>query len=236
VAAVLVAWFRAPGRRVRRAAVLALVLLGVAALALTALGAPLNPGSQPLTTDGAYGGEDPLLIAVTDGPGTGSFEYAYEPGAEIRTGLTLANDGNAPLTVTGLGPPPFGSFVAGYKFLLPPGPLTSDLVPLYPGTGPNWTSEPFHPFEIPAHGQVGLGLAVDLRNCPKIAPGPTLAPGASPSYTGLNDAVGFEAADSLEVSYSAFGIARTATVLLQSPLAVVTGDASGPDALDCPNP
>jgi hypothetical protein len=66
--------------------------------------------------------------------------------------------------------------------------------------------------------------------------GPTLAPGASPSYTGLNDAVGFEAADSLEVSYSAFGIARTATVLLQSPLAVVTGDASGPDALDCPNP
>ena len=208
------------------------MVLILAALGLNALGVPLDPNSQPLAIGSAWGGDDPLLIAVAgDGPGTGSFQYAYEPGAEIRTGITL---GNAPLTVTGLGPPAYGTFIDGYKFLLPSGPLTTDLVPLYPGSGPIWTSEPFRPFEIPAHGQVGLGLAVDLRNCPKIVPGPTLAPGASPADVGLNYAVGFGAADSLDVAYTAFGIARTATVPLQSPLEVVTGDAAGPGALDCP--
>ena len=254
VLAVLVAWHRAPSlgqrqpaalaghppaasRQVRRICALALVALAAGALGLNAFGAPLAPNSQPLTIGDAWGGDDPLLIAVSDvWPGTGQFQYAYEPGAEIRTGITLANQGNAPLTVTGLGPPAYGEYVAGYKFLLPPGPLTAELVPVYPGEGPIWTSEPFHPFEIPAHGEVGLALAVDLRVCPQVIPGPTLAPGASPSYAGLDYPDGFGALAMLDVAYSAFGIARTASVPLQTTLDVVTGNppGSGPGGCSVP--
>ncbi len=179
----LVVWLSA-GSVVRRRT-LALVAAVVAlSFAWFVLGAPLRPDEQPLAFGDQYGGTDPAMLqSMAVGQGRTQYTYAFQPGAEIRMGITLANNGNVPLTVTGIGPPEFPIFVRDYKLLLPPGGLTSDLPALYPGFYPTWTSEPFHPFEIPAASEVGLGLAVDLTTCPDLEPVPTLAPGASSSRT-----------------------------------------------------
>jgi hypothetical protein len=224
-------------RRVRRGSVVLLVVLGLGLIGLSAAGAPIGPFDQPLSVGGSWGGSDPLLLAIEDvRPGPSQFLYAYRPDAQIRTGLTLANNGNAALTVTGLEPPEHPVYVRSYELLLPPGQLTLDLVPVYPGEEPVWTSEPFYPFEIPAHGEVALGFAVDLNACAGLKPVPTLGPGTSlsselgSSYSSYSS--GFTAASQIRIDYTAFGVSRTATVSLQSALEVVTDSSRA----GCPAP
>jgi len=232
----LFAWLMA-GAVVRRR-ILALVLVLVASpFALIALGAPLRPDEQPLTAGDLGGGDDPALLQIMDvGDGRFQYTYAFQPGAEIRTGITLANNGNVPLTVTGIGRPQFPIYVRGYKFLLPPGGPAPGPVSVYPGVDPTWTSDPFKPFEIAAHSEVALGLAVDLTSCPDLKPVPTLAPGASfiPNDDSFTYVSGFSAADVIEVNYAAFGIARTAPVELQGYMNVATGNASSDAPPNCP--
>ncbi len=242
VGGLMVAWWAAPAlaaglprkftgetdplwriRRVRRTVLVLLALVVAGAFGLRAAGAPLAPGDEPLGFGHAWGGDDPLLLGELDASPQGEIFFAYAPGAEIRTGITLANDGNVPLTVTGLEPPPHPVYVRSYELRLPPGAPTPDLPLVYPDEGASWTSEPFRAFEIQAHGEVGVGLAVTLNACPEMSPVPTLAPGASlmpaadPRFTR-----GFGAVDALRVRYTAFGISRTATVTLPMSLNVVT--------------
>jgi hypothetical protein len=205
-----------------------LVILAVAFFGLRALGAPLGPSDQPLTFDGAWGGDDPSLLSIqAANDGSSQFIFAFQPGGQIRTGLTLANNGDAALTVTGVEQPAHVGFDRSFELLLPPDPLGPDLPPVYPGVGPVWTSEPFHPFQIPAHSDVGLGLAVNFDACPGMLPVPTLAPGATlepsvdPSYTS-----GFTAASQITIDYTVVGIMRSAHLTLQSGLGVVTTDLS----------
>lgn len=215
-------------RQVRSASLALLAIVVVGAFVLRAAGAPLAPDDRPLGFGHAWGGDDPRLLAAMGLERGDQLFFAYAPGAEIRTGITLANDGNVPLTVTGL-EPPLSPYVRSLELRLPPGTLSPDLLPVYPGEGVRWTSEPFHPFDIPAHGEVALGLAVTLGTCTGMMPLPTLAPGASllPESDPRLDLGGFDAVDALRIHYTAFGISRTATVTLRSVLLVVTGAAGG---------
>jgi hypothetical protein len=108
---------------------------------------------------------------------------------------------------------------------LPP-QLSQDLPPTYPNEGSgNWSSEPFRPFEIPAHGEVGLAVAVTLGVCPGMSPVATLGPGASlvpesdPSLTG-----GFTALGSITFHYSALGISRSANVVLAGTIVIIASE------------
>jgi hypothetical protein len=205
-------------------------------LVLIALGAPLRPDQQPLTLGDQWGGYDPALLQIIDVGGRSQFTYAFQPGGEIRMGITLANNGGVPLTVMGVGPPPHPIYVRGYKFLVPPGGPAVGPITVYPGIDPTWTSEAFKPFEIPAHSEVALGLAVDLTTCPDLKPVPTLAPGASliPNDDSFTYVSGFGAADVIQVNYAAFGISRTAAVELQGYMNVATGNASSDAPPNCP--
>lgn len=226
-------WFTAPNgalhtRRVQRSAAALVIILALAFVGLRALGAPLGPSDQPLNLDGAWGGADPSLLAIqVNDDGSNQFMYAFQPGGQIRTGLTLGNDGNATLTVTGIEQPDHLGFDRSFELLLPPEPLGPDLPPVYPGAGPAWTSEPFRPFQIPAHGDVGLGLAVNFEACPGMKPVPTLAPGSSlepqvdPKYTS-----GFTAASEITIDYMVLGISRSAHLTLQSVLGVIMNSST----------
>jgi hypothetical protein len=226
-----VAWLAAPmlaaryatgrSRGIRVVIGVVLAILVVATAGLRAAGAPLAPSDQPLQYGHAYGGDDPRLLSIGRGPGT-QYMYAYAPGAEIRTGITLANDGDVPLTVTGLEPASIPN-VRSIELRLSPGAPTQDLLPVYPNEGSDrWSSEPFHPVEIPAHGEIGLGLAVTIGVCPGAPTRPTLAPGASllpesdPSLGGVMAGIG-----ELHIRYSAFGVARTAIVTMPFSMVVV---------------
>ena len=224
------------GPVIRRRILAPAVVLAASPFVLVALGAPLRPDEQPLAAGDQWGGYDPALLQIMDvGDGRSQFTYAFQPGGEIRIGITLTNNGNVPLTVTGVGPPVHPIYVRGYKFLLPPGGPTPELVAVYPGLDPTWTSETFKPFEIPSHSEVSLGLAVDLTSCPDLKPVPTLAPAASLlPEDGLNNyATGFSAADVLQVDYAAFGITRTAAVQLGSHMTVATGNAASDTPPNC---
>ena len=220
--------------------------IGAVALALVAspfvlilLGAPLRPDEQPLVFGDQSGGTDPDLLQIIDtGNDQRQFTYAFQPGAEIKMGITLANTGSVPLTVTGVGPPTHPIYVRDYRFLLPQGGPTQDLPALYPGFTLTWASEPFHPFEIPANSEVGVGLAVDLTSCPDLKAVPTLAPGASfiPNDDSFTYTTGFGAADIIQVDYAAFGISRTATITLPDYMNVATGNASTDLPPNCPEP
>ena len=226
-------WFAAADgaprtRLARRATVGLMIILAVVFFGWRAAGAPLGPYDQPLNVAGAWGGDDPSLLSIqAANDGSSQFIFAFQPGGQIRTGLTLANNGDAALTVTGVEQPAHVGFDRSFELLLPPDPLGPDLPPVYPGVGPVWTSEPFHPFQIPAHSDVGLGLAVNFDACPGMLPVPTLAPGATlepsvdPSYTS-----GFTAASQITIDYTVVGIMRSAHLTLQSGLGVVTTDLS----------
>jgi hypothetical protein len=233
----LFAWLASSAVVRRRIQFLAIAFVASPFL-LFALGAPLRPDEQPLAFGDFGGGDDPALLQVVDaGDGRLQYTYAYQPGGEIRTGISLANNGNVPLTVTGVGGPDHPIFVRGYKFLVSPGGPATGPVAVYPGVDPTWTSEAFKPFEIPAHSEVVLGLAVDLTSCPDLKPVPTLAPGASLIPDGdLNYTKGFGAADLVPVDYVAFGIARTAIVELQGYMNVAVGNPSTDNGPDCPLP
>jgi hypothetical protein len=214
------------------------IVLGASPFALIALGAPLRPDQQPLALGDQWGGADPALLQIMEvGNGRSQFTYAFQPGGEIRMGITLANNGNVPLTVTGIGRPQFPIYVQDYKLLLSPGGPTRDLPALYPGLDPTWTSDAFHPFEIPAHSEFGVGLAVDETACPDLKAVPTLAPGASfiPNDDSFTYVSGFGAADVIQVNYAAFGISRSASLELQAYMNVATDNAAS-DPVNCPEP
>jgi hypothetical protein len=246
--ALVAAWWRAPAlarsmapaplrdaRRIRRVSAALLGLLIVLAGILNAVGMPLAPDANPLVFGGSYGGDDPRLLGFRGSPGT--FDrmalYAYAPGAELRTGLTLANEGGAPLTVTGLEPTQ-GPNVRSLALLRAPGSLPTDPLPLYPGEGSErWQSEPFQPFTIPAHTTAGVGLAITLGECPSAHPRPTRAPGASflpPEDPALGG--GFGAVDTIRLDYTVLGIARTVDLRLPMVIAVVT---DRPNVHGCPS-
>lgn len=223
---------------VRWACLVLAVVLVASSVALVVLGAPLRPDDQPLGAGDQWGGDDPALLQILDRPDRAQFTYAFQPGGEIRMGITLANNGRVPLTVTGIGPPQHPVYVRDYKLLLPPGGPTADLPALYPGTVQAWTSEVFHPFEIPANSEVGLGLGVDLTSCPDLKPVPTLAPGASlfPDEALNSYPTGFGAADVVQIDYVAFGISRTAELTLSAYMNVVTGNAESDAPPNCEAP
>ena len=236
--ALLFAWLMASVVARRRIVALAIVLVA-SPFVLIVVGAPLRPDEQPLTFGDQWGGVDPSLIQVIDvGDGRSQLTYAFQPGAQIRMGITLANNGNVPLTVTGIEAPVHPIYVRDFKLLLPPGGPTQDLPALYPGLTPTWASEPFRAFEIPANSEVGVALAVDLTNCPDLKAVPTLAPGASfiPNDDSFTYTTGFGAADIIQVDYAAFGISRTATITLPDYMNVATGNASSDLPPNCPGP
>jgi hypothetical protein len=230
----LFAWL-ATGAVVRRRIQFVSIAVVASPFVLFALGAPLRPDEQPLADGDLGGGDDPALLQVTNvGDGRFQYTYAFQPGGEIRTGISLANNGNVPLTVTGVGPPEHPIYVREYKFLLPPGGPATGPVTVFPGVDPTWTSDAFKPFEIPAHSEVVVGLAVDLTSCPDLKPVPTLAPGESLIPDGdLTYSMGFGAADLLPVDYAAFGISRTAIVELQGYMNVAVGNSSNADMPSC---
>src|ERR1035437_9226574 len=87
-------------QKVASAAVLAAIV--VAALGLRYVGLPLAPSDQPLQFGKSYEVGGPNLLArVAGDPGSDEFDFAYAPGAEIRSGITLQNTGGLPLSVTG---------------------------------------------------------------------------------------------------------------------------------------
>src|ERR1035437_7675423 len=78
--------------RIVTGAVLAIVVAG--SLGFRALGAPIDPTSQPLLFGHSWSGGGPRLLAEMDlhpasGQGFPAVEllYAYAPGAEIRAGI-----------------------------------------------------------------------------------------------------------------------------------------------------
>ncbi len=249
------AWWRAPAltrargaewepvalaertRRLRTTIAAVFALLALLAAGLTWAGMPLAPNAEPIAWGNEWSGGDPRFLAYRgsydpfiDTP-PGQMIFAYAPDAELRAGITLVNNGPAPLTVSGIEPTQ-GPNVRSLTLRLPPEPLPSDLLPLYPNEGSSiWISEPFHPFTIPAHTQVGLALAVTLGTCPGAEPQPTRAPGATllpdtdPRLNG-----GFGVVDTLRLDYTALGIARTAS--LRMPFAIVA--ATGQSGFGCP--
>jgi hypothetical protein len=220
-------------RFIRWSCVAVLLVVAVSMVGWGVAGAPLAFDHQPLAIGDSWGGDDPQLLAVKElGTGQSQYTYAYRPGGQIRTGFSLANQGSATLTVTGIDPPDDPAYVRSFELVLPPGPPGPDLVPVYPGEGPIWTSEPFHPFDIPPYSEVGLGLAVNLADCPGLMAIPTLAPGTSiPSEIDQAYTAGFTAASQIRIHYAAVGVSRTVALILHGALNVATGTS-----VDCPTP
>lgn len=250
VVALAIGWWRAPllvpagsgpgpVRRRRMAAGAVLAGLMVLAGALDVAGMPLLPNAQPLRVGGAAGGDDPRLLGFRTGFAAdgriGEALYAYAPRAELRTGLQLANSGPAELIVTGL-EPSGGPQVRSLALRLAPGDpqQSAILLPLYPAEGSTpWMSEPFHPFRIPAHGEVAVALAATLGTCAGAQPQPTRAPGATlwPEGAPVADG-GFGAVDTLRLDYTVLGVQRTAVLPLPLAITVVTGG----NTFGCPKP
>ena len=199
-------------RSIRTASAAVLVAIVVAALGLREVGVPLAPLDQPLTFGQSYEAGGPNLLARVAGHTMGSaeFDYAYAPGAEIRSGITLQNTSGLPLSVTGMAEDSI-PYVSSVELRLPADPISSST------SLDSGVNGPFHPFTIPAHGEATLALVVTIGECATISPIPTQAPdgsmgavgGYSPSSGGVLTSV-----SEIRIAYAVFGLARIATIPL----------------------
>ena len=199
-------------RRLRVASAAVLAAIVVAAVGLRYVGVPLAPFDQTLQFGRSYEGGGPNLLARVAGQTLGSAEYdfAYAPGAEIRSGITLQNTGGLPLSVTGMVEDPI-PYVSSVELRLPADPISSN-AELDSGA-----NGPFHPFTIPAHGEATLAMVVIIGKCPTIPPTPTQAPDASnAAVVGDSPPSGgaLTSVSEIRIGYTVLGLARTATIRL----------------------
>jgi hypothetical protein len=196
-------------RRIRTAIAAVLVALLVAAAGLHQVGVPLAPFDQPLQFGHAYEAGGPsLLTRIAGRPGIDEFDYAYAPGTQIRSAITLQNSGGLPLWVTGLVNSSI-PYVSSVALRLPADPVAVDT------TLDSGVNGPFRSFQIPAHGEATLALVVTIGECSSIPPTPTLGPNAS-AFDGEKTSVGgvLTSVSELHIEYTVFGLARTATIAL----------------------
>lgn len=199
-------------RTIRTASAAVLAAIVVAAVGLRYVGVPLAPFDQPLQFGQSYEAGGPSLLARVDGQTLGSAEYdfAYAPGAEIRSGITLQNTGGLPLSVTGV-VEDSTPYVSSVELRLPADP-TAPNAPLDSGV-----NGPFRPFTIPAHGEATLAMVVIVGKCPTIPPTPTQAPDASNAAV-VDDSPpsggALTSVSEIRIGYTVLGLARTATIRL----------------------
>jgi hypothetical protein len=199
-------------RTIRTASAAVLAAIVVATFGLRYVGVPLAPFDQPLQFGRGYEAGGPSLLARVGGqtPGSAEFDFAYAPGAEIRSGITLQNTGGLPLSVTGVAEDPI-PYVSSVEFWVPADP-TAPNAPLDSGVNGQ-----FHPFTIPAHGEATLAMVVIIGKCPTIPPTPTQAPDASnAAVVGESPPSGgaLTSVSEIRIGYTVLGLARIATIRL----------------------
>jgi hypothetical protein len=208
--------------RVASAAVLAAIV--VAALGLRYVGLPLAPSDQPLQFGKSYEVGGPNLLArVAGDPGSDEFDFAYAPGAEIRSGITLQNTGGLPLSVTGV-IEDSTPYVSSVELRLPADPISSN------AELDSAANNPFHSFTIPAHGEASLALVVTIGRCASIPSTPTQATGDSTAAADDHGpALGgaLTSLSTIRLGYTVLGMARIATVRLPFRLVAIGPPGTG---------
>jgi hypothetical protein len=202
-------------------------VLAVAALVAVGCGLFQFSQSTPLQY-GSSGSGGNLGSRIGTGGGVDETYSAYVPGGQLELLVSLANDGDLPLTVTSfdqerfLSEQPAGAFISSVEFRLPPGAsyiCNPSPEESYPG---GLCTQPFHPFELRPENQTVLMLIVHLKDCRSVMPGPTLAPGATYSQNYL-PTTGYVTFDELPFRYSVLGIERETNVSMFDAVSLVFG-------------
>ncbi len=206
--------------RLRRVVAVIVVVAVVAAL----IAAFRVVDGDPLRATGPAAGSGSLYIGTAPATygGSDNVVFAPDPGGDIQMEFDLENTGEFPLTITGMNEPMNGSPTWEDDGYFDSGSL------LAAGQTSDGT---FHRFEIGAHASVRVVAHLHLRQCVASAPGPTLAPGQSPSAWAAvaAEGLGFASFDSLTITYEMLGLAHTSAVAL--PASLVLAD---PNSAICP--
>jgi len=194
-------------------------------------------GSAPLQYGSWFGyGSHGAALGARSGVGGGADE-TYErfvPGGQIDLGIALTNQGDKPLTVTSfdterfLAEQPAGAFIDSVELRLPPGLSNAAGCDAYAANATVSTgicTQAFHPFELPAGGEVSLRFIVHLKNCTLAAAGPTPAPNAlsGPDYL---PTTGYAVFIDLPFRYSLDGMERETDVGMRQAVGLVFGSSS----------
>jgi hypothetical protein len=217
---------RGGGRRLAvGVAVLVVVVLAGAGIAVARVTSDPLRAAGPATGSGAlYLGTAPATYGGTD-----DVVFSAAPGGDIRLEFSLENTAEFPLTITGLNEPLNGSPIwqeDGYF-------ESGSLVPAGQGS-----DGAFRRFEIQAHASVRVVARLHLRQCVASAPGPTLAPGQSPSAWAAVAAQGggFTSFANLTIAYEMLGLTRTSAVALPASLVLINANSVICNATGSPTP
>ncbi len=220
-------WFGLWHLRARRTRLRRGLAVLVAAV-LIAVGCGLFQFAQttPLTYGPSFAGGT-LGSRIGTGGGAGEAYEAFVPGGQLDLDISLANDGDLPLTVTSfdqrrfLSEQPAGAYISSVEFRLPPGASYECVSPeeSYPM---GLCTQPFHPFELLPKNQTVLTLIVHLKNCRSVMPGPSPAPGATTNQNYL-PTTGYVTFGELPFRYSVLGIERETNVAMFEAVGLVFG-------------
>ena len=220
-------WFGLWHLRSRRTRLLRGLTVLVAAV-LIAAGCGLFQFAQttPLVYGSSFSGGN-LGSRIRTGGGVDEAYDAFVPGAELDLTISLANNGDLPLTVTSfdqerfLSEQPAGAFISSVEFRLPPGASYECVSPeeSYPL---GLCTQPFHPFELLPKNYTVLMLTVHLKDCRSVMPGPSPAPSAATNQNYL-PTTGYVTFGELPFRYSVLGIERETNVAMFEAVGLVFG-------------
>lgn len=183
----------------------------------------------PLRASGPVAGGGPLFLGYTPASygGRDDYNFAYVPGGEFRYAFELVNDGDVPLTVTGLGDEGRWAFGIQVNAVFDRASLTFPIS----GTGTTVDAyEPFHPIQLQPHSRVRVALVLGVRQCSGVTAAATLAPGETPGRSFVGRGSGKATFGSVKMTWSALGVGRVTDVELPAGLAVSVPNAYGCDS------
>lgn len=212
--------------RSRRSSVLRMlgVLLAAALIVVSWDLLQFTQTAPPLQYGSGFGSDPTHTLGYRMSAGGGPEEtyMAFVPGGQLRLTLTLANNGQLPLTVTSFDTErfrvdqPAGAFVSSVEILLPPGATFGGWSPA------DYHTEAFHPFELQPQSETEFALILHLKDCRSVAPGPTPAPDATSNGTYL-PTTGYVTIGELPFRYSVLGVEREIDVPLNEAIGLVFG-------------
>lgn len=179
--------------------------------------------SSPLQYGSSEGIDPTLELGWRNSAGGSEETYLpFVPGSQLPATLELSNQGDLPLTVTSFdtqrfrAEQPAAAFISSVELRLPPGATMGGSYEV------GYYSEPFHPFELPPHGDTSLVVILHLKACPSVAPGPTRAANPIPIENYL-PTTSYVTIGELPFRYSILGVERETEVRLNEALGLVFG-------------
>jgi hypothetical protein len=189
--------------------------------------------SAPLHVGGGFSGDPTSFLGYRSATGNGSDEEyeRFVPGGQVTLGVSLANLGNQPLTVTSfdverfLTGQPAGAFIASVELRPPGAPTIGCSSYSADSSSSDVCTAAFQPFELPPGGETSLRLILHLKNCALVAPGPTPAPSGEYQANYL-PTTGYATFIDLPFRYSMLGMERETDVRMYQAVGLVFGSNS----------